>query len=64
MINSGTPATFAGIAFINTEEGDADPEENYSYFAETVGFSKKVIDALLESGGVRPNASNNTFESC
>ena len=38
--------------YVVSVDGDSDVEVGYSFFAEAVGFSKKVIDALIESGAV------------
>ena len=40
----------SGMYVVSKEEEDVGPGEGeYSYFAEAVGFSKKVIDALIEA---------------
>lgn len=45
--------TKTGMYVANEQEEDIGPGQSYKYFAETVGFSKAVIEALLEAGGLK-----------
>ena len=40
----------SGMYVVNKVEEDIGPGERYSYFAEAKGFSKKIVEALLEAG--------------
>jgi len=40
----------SGMYVVSKEGEDIGPGDQYTYFAEAVGFSKRVIDTLLESG--------------
>lgn len=40
----------SGMYVVSKEGEDIGPDESYSYFAESVGFSRSVINALLEAG--------------
>jgi len=42
----------SGMYVVSNEGEEIGPSDQYTYFAEAVGFSKSVIDALLESGAV------------
>ena len=51
-IDEGAILEYSPISGMYVIEGDAEEGHKYSYFAEAVGFSKKVIDLLIETGAV------------